>query len=85
MKDVLPCIICKKKLECAIEGFPEQPIGALVFSSAGNFGSSLFKGEVGELFLVICDDCAQILSRKDQVGYRVVTEAQTIVRKLAKF
>lgn len=58
----LPCIICEKSLEdIDLEQEHNQPYGGTVFSSTGNYGSTVwdptspFSREFLELN--ICDDC----------------------------
>lgn len=70
-ESVLPCFVCGKTLTHAFGGLVEtelrqQPNDAVIFSSHGNYGSTLFD-ELGEEFLElnICDEC--LYARSDRI------------------
>lgn len=62
----LPCIACGKGLEDAIPGTPEhpvenQPYQGTVFTSHGQYGSTVFDSMTGEFLEInVCDECLKI-------------------------
>lgn len=70
----LPCIICGKTLEPALRNVRDridanQPKDGTVFSSHGNYGSTVWDPMTGVdlLEINICDPC--LLERKDRVTH----------------
>lgn len=55
----LPCIICGKELHPSVRLVAtfNQPSGAVVCTTGGNYGSALFDAEPGYIEFNICDDC----------------------------
>jgi len=68
---VVSCIVCDKELELSFRGDSEknsrQCHNAVMFSSGGNYGSTVWDPCNGrlELLVNICDEC--ITRKKDQV------------------
>ena len=64
MNGILPCLVCKKKLEVGMLVMDAEvmyPRGGVTFTSRGNFGSKVFDPPDGlssrYLQVHICDDC----------------------------
>lgn len=76
----LPCFVCGKQLESVFaEHAPTQPGDAVIFSTYGQYGSTVFDPQDNSQILVnICDPC--LLERKDRVWHLryVRQEAQEI-------
>jgi hypothetical protein len=56
------CLVCLKPLQGALRGdtkqeFREPPGHALIFTSIGNYGSTVFDNPGEQLEISICDDC----------------------------
>lgn len=68
-ESVLPCIVCGKQLAASMEGVRE-PYPGTVFSSHGNYGSTVFDPALGHteyLSVNICDDCLTAAAAKQHV------------------
>jgi hypothetical protein len=65
---IIICAICEKQLSQATLT-PYQPSGGVMFTSGGNYGSTVFDpmNEPFQLLLVICDECVKSLAKKDLV------------------
>ena len=63
-----PCIVCGKSLKNFFA--PNQPLDGCLFTSRGNYGSSVFDEIDGaKLEINICDDCLCTAQKKGWVGY----------------
>jgi len=85
--DILPCIVCSKVLEPA---FPSEvdshgPYAATMFTSRGNYGSTLFDPVTINLFLQInvCDDCLRSAGERNHVF--VGTQHRTVTPSIFGF
>lgn len=57
MKTDLPCALCWNDIE-AMDGNPETPYGANIFTSSGHYGATAYDSFGGEhLEILICTDC----------------------------
>lgn len=69
---VLPCVVCGRGLEHALPNSSldtNQPAGGIVFTSHGNYGSTMFDPITDGVFLEvnICDVCLQDRSHRGKV------------------
>lgn len=55
----LPCIVCRKELPAVLEDLPNQPYGGTVFTSHGQYGSTVYDpfNPYYRLELNVCDPC----------------------------
>lgn len=72
MSKPLPCISCGAILESALPGTPDvdivnQPYKGTVFTSTGQYGSTVFDPITGADFIeiTVCDSC--LVNHKDRV------------------
>ena len=58
MKDTVDCVVCGKRLEPVFDCLHNQPNDGIVFTSQGNYGSTVFDPFDGTAVSVnICDSC----------------------------
>lgn len=71
-KTLLPCLMCGTILDNAIvlDGVDGPPAGGLVFSTSGNYGSTLFDmmDHPALLTVIICDACMELAARRRMVN-----------------
>lgn len=68
---MMHCIACRKKLKPVFDSLPDQPNDALIFSSAGTFGSKIFDPMDSSCLVVyLCDACVEAASHDDAVQFR---------------
>lgn len=64
----LPCLKCGRALPAVMEDVTNQPHGGTVFTSPGQYGSTLFDPMNGEFLEVnICDECLEDAGEKQRV------------------
>ena len=67
----LPCAVCSKALE-RMDGDPDNPYGANIFTAGGNYGATAYDAPGGEhLELLICTDCLHTMKASSSI-YRVL-------------
>jgi hypothetical protein len=72
-RNALVCIVCNKQPEDIGTGFheewePAQPYGATMFSSYGQYGSTVFDPQDGsQIRINVCDEC--LVAKRDAVWH----------------
>lgn len=75
MSAPLSCIACGKKLECVFpepddDDFAVQPYRATMFTSHGNYGSTVFEPSDGTFLEInVCDDCLTAAAGQGRVTH----------------
>ena len=78
----LPCFKCDKQLEGAAgPDVVNQPYGGTVFSSRGQYGSTVFDPVISgkTIEITICDECIREKTKKRKVLFVLLIEQQPLV------
>lgn len=69
---VLGCIVCRKALDSVHQEAENHPDGAVVCTTRGNYGSTVFDPMVRphRLEFNVCDDCLSAAAARGLVGLR---------------
>lgn len=81
----LPCAVCGEEMTNVFTEAESQPHKGLMFTSSGNYGSTVFDPFDGSyLLVIICDDCITNLAREQKV-YVSEKEVKTIFAPLKPY
>ena len=71
----LPCFKCDKQLDPSVSGVMNQPYDGTVFTSHGQYGSTVFDPISDDRFIeiTICDDCIVEAAKKRKILYCIRT------------
>lgn len=68
MSDSTPCIVCGRTLSRATDDYEAQPDDGVMFSTHGNYGSTVFDPMNGTTLLInVCDECIVEAGKKGRV------------------